>query len=948
MMTRKEKVFIALKNLSSDVSAAKIAEDLSFGFDAETISKVTEIDRSNVSRELNELVRENKAIKIIGRPVKFFAKSCLEEILQIKYEGDGVIEDVNNFLHNTNFANDELNTKENDPFARIIGETGSLELAIKQAKAAILYPPRGLHTLITGPTGVGKTTFAEVMYQYAIYNGNISKDAELIVFNCSEYADNPQLILSQLFGYVKGAFTGANQDKAGLIESADGGILLLDEIHRLPPEAQEMLFLLMDKGIYRRLGETDKYHTASILIIGATTENLNSVLLQTFLRRIPMTINLPSLEDRPLNERLEFIETFFMSEASNVKVPIRIHKDVIRAFLLYDCYGNIGQLKGDIQLLCARGFLDYKTYNKKEIEINIHLLPEHIYSGLLSRHKDYSEVFELLEYGKDYYIYKPDDKKLAETINLNSFDVSDNLYKEITKKYNHYLNIGFSNDKISEIINNDIIKYLKKLLKKYDHNTEKALLDKNELFKIINPKVYNAAETALILAEQKLNKHFSNRAIIGLAMHISALMERIADKSLIYYEEINKIALNNPSEFKVAKMIREVLQQELGISIPTGEIGFLTMFLSAVDTGDDYSKIGVIVLAHGEATATSIADVANTLLATEHCKAIDMPLDMKVDNALEKTIEMVKKVDEGKGVLLLVDMGSLTAFAEIITQKANVLTKSIENISTPIVIEAVRKSLLPEMTLSVLVEDLNRANPYIGRIISGDIKNRVNISSSKTILTTCISGMGAAVKIAQLLKNTLNFVDEYNVKIQPVNKAENLDNILDKNGYDDVIAVVGTVDLHIPQVPFIPIDELIIGDGVRKLEKSITGSNNYIKSKKQSEENVFINMLEELLTFLNPIKAYNVVNDSYTATIKLLGIKDSARIKSRYIFHNCCMIERLIQNDILPYNNIDELIQKKMSIYEKVKLSLANIEEAFGITVPDTEIGYIIDLLDTQ
>ncbi len=80
----------------------------------------------------------------------------------------------------------------------------------------------------------------------------------------------------------KGAFTGADQDKIGLIENADEGILLLDEIHRLSPETQEMLFLLMDKGVYRRLGETDKYRKANVLIIGATTENINSALLQTF------------------------------------------------------------------------------------------------------------------------------------------------------------------------------------------------------------------------------------------------------------------------------------------------------------------------------------------------------------------------------------------------------------------------------------------------------------------------------------------------------------------------------------------------------------------------------------------------------------------------------------------------------------------------------------------
>ena len=134
---------------------------------------------------------------------------------------------------------------------------GSLKIAIEQAKR-LSYPPKGLNTLLVGPTGVGKTTFAEMMYNYGVHSGRMNSDAKFNIFNCSEYADNPQLLLSQLFGHAKGSFTGADKDKSGLIEKTNGGILLLDEIHRLPPEGQEMLFLLMDKGVYRRLGETVK------------------------------------------------------------------------------------------------------------------------------------------------------------------------------------------------------------------------------------------------------------------------------------------------------------------------------------------------------------------------------------------------------------------------------------------------------------------------------------------------------------------------------------------------------------------------------------------------------------------------------------------------------------------------------------------------------------------
>ena len=71
--------------------------------------------------------------------------------------------------------------------------------------------------------------------------------------------------MSQLFGYSKGAFTGADSDKPGLVELADKSILFLDEIHRLNPEGQEKLFILMDRGIFRRLGETSKTRRADVL-----------------------------------------------------------------------------------------------------------------------------------------------------------------------------------------------------------------------------------------------------------------------------------------------------------------------------------------------------------------------------------------------------------------------------------------------------------------------------------------------------------------------------------------------------------------------------------------------------------------------------------------------------------------------------------------------------------
>lgn len=136
------------------------------------------------------------------------------------------------------------------------------------------------------------------MFQFAQSQQVINEERELVVFNCADYANNPELLMSHLFGYVKGAFTGADSDKEGLIQQADGGMLFLDEIHRLPPEGQEMIFYFMDHGSYNRLGETGKNHQADVRIVGATTEDPHSSLLDTFVRRIPINIQMPSFNSQ--------------------------------------------------------------------------------------------------------------------------------------------------------------------------------------------------------------------------------------------------------------------------------------------------------------------------------------------------------------------------------------------------------------------------------------------------------------------------------------------------------------------------------------------------------------------------------------------------------------------------------------------------------------------------
>ncbi|MDD3223548.1 MAG: sigma 54-interacting transcriptional regulator, partial [Clostridium sp.] len=268
-MKRIDKIYNYIISRSKDFKISDLKEK--GGFESSEISKELEILRNNVSMELNELLRQDKIIKIKTRPVLYIDRECVERLTNNKLEAGPIeIKDINEILSGEDNKKD---TENESPLDKLIGAKSSLHNQVEQAKAAILYPPNGLHTLIVGQTGVGKTLFANMMYKHAVYIKKLNEDAPFVVFNCADYYNNPQLLISHLFGHIKGAYTGADSDKAGIVEKADGGILFLDEIHRLPPEGQEMLFYFMDTGRFNRLGETERRRKSCVLIIGATTED---------------------------------------------------------------------------------------------------------------------------------------------------------------------------------------------------------------------------------------------------------------------------------------------------------------------------------------------------------------------------------------------------------------------------------------------------------------------------------------------------------------------------------------------------------------------------------------------------------------------------------------------------------------------------------------------------
>ena len=939
-MKRIDKIYNYIVENSGKLTVEEIKEGA--GFSAETISEALDILRNNVSKELNTLSREKKIIKIKGRPVLYLDKESFQDLLGYELEDESIeIENIDKILEKGKM--DENKAK--NPFTFLIGSDSGLKNQIEQAKAAIMYPPNGLHTLIVGETGVGKTLFASMMYNYSKFTKVFAEDAPFIVFNCADYYNNPQLLISQIFGHAKGAFTGADTEKDGLVVKANNGILFLDEIHRLPPEGQEMIFYFIDTGTYNKLGDTDRKRSAKVLIIGATTEEPGSFLLKTFMRRIPITINIPSLEERPIKDRFDIVRFLLSKEANRVNKSIKLESDVVKAIIGSASYGNVGQIKSNIQLVCAKGFLN--SIDKSDnIEITFNSLPTEVKNGLFSLAGKRKEIEELDKYLDKELVIMPSglDKELAimpsgyiNPIEEDKYEPPFNLYKIIEDKSTLLKCEGVDEDFIREYITTDINIHIKSFYTKFTKNES----SRENILKIVDEDILNFCEEIKRLIEEKKHKKLDDRFLYALSLHLSAFLKRMEKHTSLNYIDIENIIKNNKEDFDIAMDIKEIIEERYKLSVPEMEVVYLTLLISAINEEIGAEHVAILVAMHGVSVASGMANVTKKLLGEGVVDAIDMPLEVSPKKILDEMIIKVKEIDRGKGVLLLVDMGSLASFAPVIIEKTGINIRCIDMVSTPLVLEAVRKASRLDTDLNTIYETLKDFRGYARLEASVDIIS----SKPRAIITICSTGEGTAKKLKELVNNIIVSLTDEEIEIIPIGVKDVTNRVKLIQQEKNIIATVGIVNPNI-DAPFISLVALIDGDGERILASIV--KNNGFETKENNTkvvvEDLCTDTLKQFLTYLNPFKIVGVLIKFIEIVQKELNVTFDNAMCIKLIIHIGCAVERMLINNGLIYEENIEILDK-----DKIRaLKIGNdfIKRSINIELTEDEIYFIVEMME--
>ncbi|WP_412766375.1 PRD domain-containing protein [Companilactobacillus farciminis] len=657
-------------------------------------------------------------------------------------------------------------------------------------------------------------------------------------------------------------------------------------------------------------------------------KNWIPLFLPTFVRRIPVIINIPSFSSRPQNEKVQLIDYFFMNESKVLKRRISVSTQLINVLASADMEGNIGKLKNLIKYSSGNSYAKFE--NSPEIKVNLSNIPVNYYQNLIQYKKFENEPNE-------YVTYDFEGGVLPHHVN-KTIRIIKELYVNTINIIWKFFNEEFDKQQFLNHINKNVDMLFDSIL----FNTEYKNLDDSE-YEFL---VYQIKSVFDFMQESYGYPKDGNQIIAIATLLRSKNLQSVLDEDEIWNlhksQIISELKSNFSKSYQVATRILSLLSSKMERDILQEDILMVTLYVAKNINKVSKQDLHAVVVAHGYSTASSLANVANRMLKDNIFQSIDMPIDTTTKDIETKLVDYINTVNIDKGLILLIDMGSLNQIGSSINEKLNVPILMIDHVSTPLVLN-VGNMILQNKGMNDIRNDVQLNNKINSRILLPHKKQK------KAIITCCHSGMGSAVQIQEIIKNSLKKFD-VDIEILPYdfNKlSRNKRNELPFELYD-VIAIVGTANPSISGIPYLSLDGLLSGDHIDQLIDILndTKSMDYSELRDSLVVNFTIKRMISSVTILDPNSLIQITDSTVTKMEKLLSTKFKTNKRILLIIHESGMVERLIRRQKVDEQpDLNEFKEKHSDMFKFVKQSLAPIEEQYNIEVNPEEIRLIIDII---
>jgi len=851
------------------------------GLETKKIAEALALQRSNVSSILNQLVKEGKLVKTTTRPVYY------------------------------KLPEESHKSSEKSCFTELIGYNGSLRNSIQLAKAAILYPRSSLNVLLASKTGCGTTYFASLMFKFAKERGILSEDAPYVKIDCRHYSKNVSILSEELFG-IEG-----NLEKSAFVR-AKGGMLFIDNVDLLDAKQQSRLFAFLDSG---KLYSEDKSQEieANDLFLVLSCSPQSSLQIN---RIIPVTIELPELKDRPLKERFDLINHFFKREASNSDRCIEVTAEAIKALLLSDITYNVKGLELEIKAACANAYVRVVNNNNQQIYVCINDFKSEIRKSLLQLKSSDNEI-DILIGNREAIIY---DKNTSNEEYYSPNIVYD-MYSEIRKQYEELVNLGINDKGIENVIRS----HIRNLFNKYRYY--KGFYNSSnleQLSKIVDRRVIDIITDFYNSSKKSGGINLNSDVLYGLCLHINSLLTLKVSHQRIDNDKVVKIIEDYPQEYAAAMELATMLKAKLNLELPAHEIALITMFFAELDENNDEEEHPVLLyIMHGNGIASSLKEVTNTLSHCNNAYSYDMALDLGTSEAMEEIKALIKKIDRGKGVIVIYDMGSIKTMLETIAEEIDTKIRCINIPITLIGIDVARKCSMES--------DID----YVYHMANLEINNmrKNEEKGNKLIITLCHTGEGGAAQL-KLYIDQNSKLGMKTVALSISLRDELLREVLNFKKSYNIHAFVGTYDPKLLGIPFISIKKIFENpkedlDRILMFEPLGSASVNY---------NDIYQYLEEQFKYVSISKLKNVLPNVIDELSAYFSLNEDQKVG--LFMHLACLIERLLEGKLVANNpeknKIISLFEEDYNVIVKI---LKILEKTFKVIIDDNEIATIIMML---
>lgn len=622
MKLKKEQVLEFITEYSSDLIHDEFPK-----ITTRFLSEKLKMQRTNISSILNQLVNEGKLVKYNGRPV-------LYQLADENTSGNG------------------------DVFEQLVGYDSSLKEAIASAKAAVLYPEGNPTILITAKHGSGVSHFAKTVFRFAQASGKLKTRAPWILWDCKTLFNDQDKFQEIFLG---------DHEKEGILKKASGGMLILENIDVVSERNLDWLLAFLRGEKIQGQDEWPWQKDYHCITIFSTMKDTNEMMLNLLRGQMDFRISLPSLEERSIEERFLILQKFFKEEAKAMDRMIEVDTSILHALLLYEVTDDIKGLKNDIHTGCANSYVRSYNTEKKTIVLLMSDFPNYVRKGIMYYRSYKNEIDEMIKNGCKYTFYKNQMLRDNKTAKKDIYQSIDARKRDLER---HALTEEEINMAVSNQLESEFEEYFEQLCERVDSI--------DTLNKMVSEKLISLTRKFLLKAAEQLSCEFSKEIFCGICLHVNSCLIKVSKKQRISNEEIARLLSKYPMHYELVKEFQVELGKEFNVKLNVDDLIFLLMFLLEAKKDVNESKVVTLIAMHGSHAASSIAAVVNVLSDDSNVQAFDMDLDKNVRIVYEELKEKIIKIDQGKGILLIYDMGLIHTMAESIAQETKIAIRCVE------------------------------------------------------------------------------------------------------------------------------------------------------------------------------------------------------------------------------------------------------------------------------